>query len=618
MSDGLFHNFALPQLEIKHQSHYLMVTYLPQETNSLNVKGGVRLLQECDSQVWYQALQVVPEIEIVLSKGKEKKRNSGLNPSGNPSGSQLNRPVEIIQIPPLTSNIASLPPVAPVAPDAASLLPVVPDAAPLSPVAPDAASLAPVTSDAAPLPLFDSHNSTSNANFTRVYNFTAAQGDDGFGHHDSELSSNAMDYLRGSNNTNILSDRFQVYSHHSTTNLDTASLLHDPFPAHHSMTNTSSLLPEQPLRPGEVTRGGITQPLPVSAWRIASAGPDQPQVPSSSRSGPNVIRGSGTRVDVLAHRHGRRPPYRLPPTPALTSPSEVSFPDNSRASSPTSTLTSTMVRRQAARSQQSQPDDCQEALSYVKHQYRLNLLTVNAMWPDLIAKVHANDQLLSVVRDGSNLRNEFKSMARQLVWGNSYNIFLAQYQSPEDARQYTANKVAALLNQATGAWMHNGVDEKGIKNYFEHPAVEETIVCTIFATPRSIGSRYSDKFGSLCTPTLALACCALCCALEEWCTSTYSAVTFEVAVYRSLYHSIADLNIQQLLKKPYLRSKLMALWARIYNRGCQMVVSQRGGPARTVQLFVEDIEDGQLAESDLDDALAFPTDEPAQNMGWQL
>ncbi|KAH9164632.1 hypothetical protein EDB89DRAFT_1912050 [Lactarius sanguifluus] len=548
MSDRLFHN-------LRYHS----------ETNGLNVKGGVRLLQECDSQVWYQALQVVPEIEIVLSKGKEKKRNSGLNPSGNPSGSQLNRPTEIIQIPPLTSNIASLPPVAPVAPDAASLLPVVPDAALLSPVAPDAASLAPVTSDAAPLPLFDSHNSTSNANFTHVYNFTAAQGDDSFGHHDSELSSNAMDYLRGSNNANILSDRFQVYSHHSTTNLDTASLLHDPFPAHHSMTNTSSLLPEQPLRPGEVTRGGIAQLLPVSAWRIASAGPDQPQVPSSSRSGPNVIRGSGTRVDVLAHRHGRRPPYRLPPTPALTSPSEVSFPDNSRASSPTSTSTST-----------------------------------------------------TVVHDGSNLRNEFKSTARQLVRGNSYNIFLAQYQSPKDARQYTANKVAALLNQATGAWMHNGVDEKGIKNYFEHPAVEETIVRTIFATPRSIGSRYSDKFGSLCTPTLTLACCALCCALEEWCTSTYSAVTFEVAVYRSLYHSIADLNIQQLLKKPYLRSKLMALWARIYNHGCQMVVSQRGGPARTVQLFVEDIEDGQLAESDLDDALAFPTDEPAQNMGWQL
>ena len=49
-----------------------------------------------------------------------------------------------------------------------------------------------------------------------------------------------------------------------------------------------------------------------------------------------------------------------------------------------------------------------------------------------------------------------------------------------------------------------------------------------------------------------------------------------------------------------------------------MVVSQRGGPARTVQLFVEDIEDGQLTESDLDDALAFPMDEPAQNMGWQL
>ncbi|KAH9034173.1 hypothetical protein EDB84DRAFT_1561509 [Lactarius hengduanensis] len=249
------------------------------------------------------------------------------------------------------------------------------------------------------------------------------------------------------------------------------------------------------------------------------------------------------------------------------------------------------------------------------------------MWPDLSAKVHADDQLASarvaygletvwpkitsdlirkVVRDGSNLRNEFKVRRDNLSGATSYDIFLPHYQSPEDARKYTANKARGCTT---------GVDEKGVKNYFEHPAVEETIVRTIFATPRSIGSRYSDKLGSLCTPTLALACCALSCALEEWLTGTYSAVTFEVAVYRGLYHTIADLNIQQLLRKPYLRNKLMALWARIHNRGCQMVTSQRGGPgARTVQLFVEDVEVGQLAE---DDAF-FPTDELAQNTGWQL
>ena len=56
-----------------------MATYLPQETNGPNVKGGVRLPQERDSQVWYQALQAVPseiEIQSLLSKemGKENER----------------------------------------------------------------------------------------------------------------------------------------------------------------------------------------------------------------------------------------------------------------------------------------------------------------------------------------------------------------------------------------------------------------------------------------------------------------------------------------------------------------------------------------------------------------
>ncbi|KAH9026381.1 hypothetical protein EDB85DRAFT_1893468 [Lactarius pseudohatsudake] len=199
-------------------------------------------------------------------------RNSGLNPSGNPSGSQLNHCLEIIQIPPLTSNTASLPPVAP-------------DAASLPSVAPDATSLPPVASDAAPLPLFDSHNSMSNADFMRPRVMTVVM---------------------------------QIILH-----LDI-------------MTIHFKFIPTW-------TQRLCCMLLPVSAWRIPSADANQLQVPSSSRSGPNVIQGSGTRVNVLAHCHARCLPYRLPPTPTPMSPSEVSFPDNSRAGSPTegtSTLTS--------------------------------------------------------------------------------------------------------------------------------------------------------------------------------------------------------------------------------------------------------------------------------------
>jgi hypothetical protein len=57
------------------------------------------------------------------------------------------------------------------------------------------------------------------------------------------------------------------------------------------------------------------------------------------------------------------------------------------------------------------------------------------------------------------------------------------------------------------------------------------------------------------------------CALEEWESGAYSAVDFEVNSYRDLYESVADVNIQSILDKPYLRGKLEAMWARIYGRG---------------------------------------------------
>ncbi|KAH9011422.1 hypothetical protein EDB83DRAFT_2322203 [Lactarius deliciosus] len=61
-------------------------------------------------------------------------------------------------------------------------------------------------------------------------------------------------------------------------------------------------------------------------------------------------------------------------------------------------------------------------------------------------------------------------------------------------------------------------------------------------------------------------------------------------------------------------------WCREHTKGRCMDFNSIADAGLLFQdmLFVEDIEDGQLAESDLDDALAFPMDEPAQNMGWQL
>jgi hypothetical protein len=62
-----------------------------------------------------------------------------------------------------------------------------------------------------------------------------------------------------------------------------------------------------------------------------------------------------------------------------------------------------------------------------------------------------------VMHDGSNIRNEFKTMARQLVMANTYNMFSphTEYQNPEHIKQRVACKVGALLNKSTGEWMHS-------------------------------------------------------------------------------------------------------------------------------------------------------------------
>lgn len=113
--------------------------------------------------------------------------------------------------------------------------------------------------------------------------------------------------------------------------------------------------------------------------------------------------------------------------------------------------------------------------------------------------------------------------------------------------------------------------------------MEEVIIGTIFATPRSVGSRNVDVFCSVSIPTLSLVCCVvrclidviilylttlqLYCALEEWRSGAFVAIKFEVTIYRKLYLSIADLNLQTAMEDPYLCAKLKALWARIYSRG---------------------------------------------------
>ena len=104
-------------------------------------------------------------------------------------------------------------------------------------------------------------------------------------------------------------------------------------------------------------------------------------------------------VDVLANRHARRAPYRLPPTPvSLMSPSAsaASTRSDSRAGplnrgDPALTIRMGRVRR--SRANAGLPEGALKVIALTKDQFRLTLLTVNAMSPTITARVQALDQL---------------------------------------------------------------------------------------------------------------------------------------------------------------------------------------------------------------------------------
>jgi hypothetical protein len=65
-----------------------------------------------------------------------------------------------------------------------------------------------------------------------------------------------------------------------------------------------------------------------------------------------------------------------------------------------------------------------------------------------------------VVHDGSCLRNEFKSAAREVVTSGVYNIMPTGRGLLVDSQENISRAVGALLDMKTGAWMHNGRDAR--------------------------------------------------------------------------------------------------------------------------------------------------------------
>jgi hypothetical protein len=56
------------------------------------------------------------------------------------------------------------------------------------------------------------------------------------------------------------------------------------------------------------------------------------------------------------------------------------------------------------------------------------------------------------------------------------------------------------------------------------------------------------------------------CALEEWENGVYTPVDFAVDNYHEMYNVLTQVNIRGVLDDPYLRGKLEAMWAGLYNR----------------------------------------------------
>jgi hypothetical protein len=47
----------------------------------------------------------------------------------------------------------------------------------------------------------------------------------------------------------------------------------------------------------------------------------------------------------------------------------------------------------------------------------------------------------------------------------------------------------------------------------------------------------------------------------------HAAVNFVVDNYREMYEMLTQVNIRGILEDPYLRRKLEAMWAHVYERG---------------------------------------------------
>ncbi|KAH9015039.1 hypothetical protein EDB83DRAFT_2529127 [Lactarius deliciosus] len=517
-------------------------------------------------------------------------RNSGLNPSGIPYDSQLNRPSEFI--PPLSTDTSSS-----LNPTPATNLYNFTDPDPT----PNVFNVHNSMTDSVRNDIFSTNyssvynstvdsvpDSTSSTDFSFVDNLTATQGGgDGAGASHTHVAPYRNNWPSSSTTVNSLYDAgFPNPASLVNTGQSGLSLFDEPRGPHPVYADSRYVPQQQPLRPGEVTRGGITPPLPLSTWRTTATSADRTRAPSTLQ-GPSEY-----WKDV---RRPGEPPYKAS---SLLTPS---YP----------------ARGTSASIASSEPDGGREIIAHAKELFRLKLLTVNAMWPDVIARVQARDQLVAsyrknatqidqvisndaidrasikkVMHDGSNLRHEFKKAAQDIVASrdNYYDLFPHTQNQPERPEHHTVQKVSALLDKTTGLWMHDGNDSNLIPNYFEHPAIEEVIARTIFARPQSIGCRNLDKFNPVRIPVLALASCALHCALEEWATGVFVPVKFEVANYRRLYTSIADLNIQKILSNSYLRAKLETLWARIYSRGCQAGVGTLGvRHVHAMHLFVADV-----------------------------
>ena len=180
-------------------------------------------------------------------------KKSGLNPSGVPYSSQLNRPSEFIQTPDPPSN-----------------------------------------------PSFDLiPNHMPSTNISSVYNSTTAQVNNSFeelsqtAHYHNRPPSSSLDDLPFDNDLPSLfpssssNTDWEGWNFSGEPGVDSLSpvsytlIIFSGYIDVVSAANIPDTVPEQPLRPGEVTRSGLTPPVPVSTWRMTPTVADQIAPPAS-------------------------------------------------------------------------------------------------------------------------------------------------------------------------------------------------------------------------------------------------------------------------------------------------------------------------------------------------